>query len=156
MTLLPQLSGMLEITNFSTIIVGLLLYIIAALGVVNAMFMSIYERIWEFGVVKAIGNTPMNLFSLILLEATMLATISLAVGIGLGTLLNLWVADVGIDYSDMDFYGVAIVEPIRTVLRVEQYSSLPVIVFVLTLLSCIYPAVFAARIVPAQALRKSL
>ena len=154
--ILPQLSSMLGIMDYSLALMGFILFIIAALGVINAMFMSIYERIWEFGVIKAIGTTPQSIFLLILTEGLILALLSVIIGLILGLCINGWFSIVGIDYSQMEFSGVALVEPTKTIIRPLQYIQLPIWVIALTLLACIYPAVFAARIVPTRALHKSL
>ena len=45
-------------TGFGRLILGLVLFLLAALGVVNSIFMSIYERLYEFAVTKAIGTRP--------------------------------------------------------------------------------------------------
>ena len=142
--------------DYSLIIVGLILYVIVALGVINSTFMSIYERTWEFGVIKAIGTTPMQIFQLIMFEGLILAVISALAGLILGLAINYLVAIYGIDYSQMEFSGVTIVEPVRAVIRPMQYTQLPVLVVVLTLIACIYPAIYAARLVPNKALRKSM
>ncbi|AJQ92090.1 ABC transporter permease [Gynuella sunshinyii] len=154
--ILPQLSSMLGMMDYSLALMGTILFIIAALGVINAMFMSIYERMWEFGVIKAIGTTPQNIFLLILVEGLLLALLSVIIGLILGLGINSWIGVVGIDYSQMEFSGVALVEPTKTIIRPLQYTQLPLWVVGLTLLACIYPALFAARIVPTQALHKSL
>ncbi|WP_428242897.1 ABC transporter permease [Gynuella sp.] len=154
--ILPQLSSMLGMMDYSLALMGTILFIIAALGVINAMFMSIYERMWEFGVIKAIGTTPQSIFLLILTEGLLLALLSVIIGLMLGLGINSWFGMVGIDYSQMEFSGVALVEPTKTIIRPLQYTQLPVWVIALTLLACIYPALFAARIMPTQALHKSL
>ena len=154
--LLPQVHSMMEMMNYSLVIVGVILFVIASLGVINAMFMSIYERIWEFGVVKAIGTTPATIFNLILVEGLLIGLISVVVGAALGFGLNYWVSLEGLDYSDMEFSGVAIVEPVKTVLRSMQFTQLPLWVLFFTLVACLYPALFAARILPSRALHKSL
>lgn len=154
--LMPALSTMLGMLDYSLIIVGLILYVIVALGVINSTFMSIYERTWEFGVIKAIGTTPMQIFQLIMFEGLILAVISALAGLILGLAINYLVAIYGIDYSQMEFSGVTIVEPVRAVIRPMQYTQLPVLVVVLTLIACIYPAIYAARLVPNKALRKSM
>lgn len=154
--IMPQLSSMLGMLDYSLLIVGMILFVIASLGVINAMFMSIYERTWEFGVIKAVGTTPGMIFRLIMLEGFILAMISVVIGIVLGLLANYLVAINGVDYSQMDFSGVTIVEPVKTIIRPIQYIELPILVVILTLAACIYPAVFAARLVPTEALHKSL
>lgn len=154
--LIPELASMLAMTDYSLYIIGSILFIIAALGVVNAMFMSIYERIWELGVLKAVGTSSFIVFRMIMAEGFLIALLSAVLGLGLGLLLNYWVALVGIDYSQMEFSGVSLVEPVRTVIRPEQFLEIPMAAILLTLLASSYPAFFASRIVPAIALHKSM
>jgi ABC-type lipoprotein release transport system permease subunit len=154
--LMPQLATMLQLNNSSTLIAAVVLFILAGLGVINGMFMSIYERTYEFGVMLAIGTRRRLVFRLILMEGLILALGAIAVGLVLGLLLTTWSASVGIDYGSMEVSGVALAEIIRPQHRAMQYSLLPFWVLVMTLIACIYPAVYAARIVPAKALHKSL
>ena len=154
--LLPELNAMLSMTDTSLFITGLILFIIAMLGMVNTLFMSIYERMWEFAVIKAIGNTPAQIFLMIVMEGLLLAIWGIVLGVFLGTFGNAWIAHVGIDYSNMEFAGAAIVEPIRSEFHIVQYIHVPIFSLLLILISCIYPARFASKIVPAGALHKSL
>jgi ABC-type lipoprotein release transport system permease subunit len=154
--LMPQLSTMLQLTNSSTLIAGVVLFILAGLGVINGLFMSIYERTYEFGVLLAIGTRRRQLFRLIMTEGFILAVGAIGIGLVLGVLLISWSASVGIDYGSMEISGVALAEIIRPQHRIMQYSVLPLWVLAMTLVACIYPAIHAARIVPAKALHKSL
>ena len=42
----PSIGAMIEMAGFSTAIVGAILFLLTSLGVINSMFMSIYERIY--------------------------------------------------------------------------------------------------------------
>ncbi|MEJ2042636.1 MAG: FtsX-like permease family protein [Reinekea sp.] len=154
--LMPDLASMMDMLNYSLFIVAAILFVVAVLGVINAMFMSIYERTYEFGVILAIGTRRSSVFVLILVEGLMLAIISLLIGTLLGGILINSIGAIGIDYGNMDFSGVALAEVIRPETRMRQFTSIPFSVFVMTMVACIYPAVNAARIVPATALHKSL
>jgi ABC-type lipoprotein release transport system permease subunit len=154
--LMPQLSSMLQLTNSSTLIAGVVLFILAGLGVINGLFMSIYERNYEFGVLLAIGTRRRQLFRLIMTEGLFLALGAIGIGLALGGVLISWTASAGIDYGSMEISGVALAEIIRPQHRLVQYSLLPVWVLLMTLVACVYPAIHAARIVPAKALHKSL
>jgi ABC-type lipoprotein release transport system permease subunit len=155
-SLMPDLASIIGLFGFSMLIVGGILFTVAILGVINAMFMSIYERTYEFGVMLAIGTRRSSVFVLILAEGIVLALVSLVIGCAIGALLVLWIGAVGIDYGSMDISGVALAEILRPELSLSQFTELPFSVFVMTLLACIYPAVHASRIVPAIALHKSL
>ncbi|TCS41409.1 ABC transporter permease [Reinekea marinisedimentorum] len=155
-TLMPELASMIGMFDYSMFIVGGILFVVAILGVVNAMFMSIYERTYEFGVILAIGTRRLTIFKLIMTEGLMLCLVSLVIGAVIGTVAVLWVAHMGIDYGDMDFSGVALAEVLRPELRWQQFTELPFAVFLMTMLASVYPAIHAARIVPAKALHRSL
>ncbi|MFT6518751.1 MAG: ABC-type lipoprotein release transport system permease subunit [Candidatus Azotimanducaceae bacterium] len=152
----PEIDAMLDMTGYSTLIVGTILFLLASLGVINAMFMSIYERIYEFGVAKAIGTRPSQLFVLIMTEALLLALISCLVGMLLAAVTCLWFAETGIPLGDMEISGVAMSDSIPTVMVLSQFTSLPLYVLALIMVATLYPARFAARITPTDALHRSL
>jgi ABC-type lipoprotein release transport system permease subunit len=152
----PEIDAMLDMTGYSTLIVGTILFLLASLGVINAMFMSIYERIYEFGVAKAIGTRPSQLFVLIMTEALLLALISCLVGMLLAAATCLWFAETGIPLGDMEISGVAMNDSIPTVMAWSQFTSLPLYVLALIMVAALYPARFAARITPTDALHRSL
>lgn len=154
--LMADLASILALMNYSLLIIGSVLFVVAILGVVNAMFMSIYERTYEFGVILAIGTRRSSVFMLIMIEGLLLCLGSLVIGSVLGAIAVLWVGSVGIDYGSMDISGVALAEVLRPKLNLTQFTELPLAVLAMTLLACIYPAIHAARIVPAKALHKSL
>ena len=153
---LPQLKGALEISTFSTYIVGLILFGVVALGIINTLFMSLHERMFEFGVLRAVGTRPFGIARLIIFEAGALAVLSIGIGIMLGFLITYLTSKVGIDYKGIEFAGITFRELLYPVLKLKQFIFYPFWVFVFTEIAGIYPAVYAARIVPADAMRKSL
>lgn len=155
-TLNPQLASMLELSGASLLVIGVVLFILAALGVTNGIFMSIYERTWEIGVLLAIGTRRRRIFSLIMAETGILAIAAVAAGLVLGAGFTAWLAQIGLDYGAMEISGVALSEVIRPEFRALQFTVVPAAVLVLTLVAAVYPALHAARIVPARALHKSL
>ncbi len=94
--------GMQSAVAFQEGLVFMILSIVilmAMLGTLNSFLMSILERTWEFGVLKAIGLGPGALFGMILLEAAVVGSAALAVGVGLGWLLCSYLATTGLDLS---------------------------------------------------------
>ena len=75
-TLVPQLSGVLAMTNFTTLIVAGILFVLVSLGLINSLFMSIYERQYEFGVLLALGTRPIQLFWQIVYEGFFIGVLS--------------------------------------------------------------------------------
>ena len=99
---MPDLAAILALTGYSLLIIGTILFVVATLGVINAMFMSIYERTYEFGVILAIGTRRTSVFNLILIEGFVLCLLALVLGAALGAGVTLWVGAIGIDYGSMD------------------------------------------------------
>lgn len=153
--LLPQLEAVLELSRFSIVITGLILFGVVALGIINTLFMSLYERMFEFGVLRAVGTSPLSLMRLVVAEAGALALISIVLGGAIGFVLTLWVSHVGIDWSGIEYAGVTFTQKIYPLIQWDQYVKYPAWTFVLTTLVGIYPAFHAARVSPARAMRKS-
>jgi len=154
--LIPQLSSMLNMSSYSTLIASIIMFVLVALGLINSMFMSIYERHNEFGILLAIGTRPKQLFWQILLEGFFIGVLSLLVGLILGTLLSYWKSISGIDYSGTEMSGISLNEPIYLIIDYLAFAKISLSVLVITVLSCIYPAIHAARLQPSFAMRKAL
>ncbi len=72
--------------------ISLIALIVGGLLVANTVMMSVYERIREFGVMRAIGARRGFIFRLVLLEALLLALAGGAVGVAAGY-LGSWVVN---------------------------------------------------------------
>jgi ABC-type lipoprotein release transport system permease subunit len=152
----PQLASMIKFIDFSAFLIGMILFFVAAIGIINSMFMSIYERIYEFGVIKAVGTEPRQIFQLIVCEALLLAILGLVVGLIIGTPLSWYFSIHGIPFGDLQFQSLTIGDKIKTVPTIAQFTLFPLWMVGLTLLASIYPALFASRIIPSRALQKTL
>jgi putative ABC transport system permease protein len=78
--------GMLQL-----IILGMVL-----LGVANSVNMSVFERIGEFGTMRALGDRGRDVFGLIMLENAVLGFVGALVGVLLGVVLALVISAIGI------------------------------------------------------------
>jgi ABC-type antimicrobial peptide transport system permease subunit len=61
---------------------------------------------------------------------------------------------IGIDYTGIESTGITYRDPIYPVLHLSQFIIYPIAVFVFTALVGLYPARYAAKISPAEAMRK--
>lgn len=154
--LVPQLSSMLAMTEYSTLIVSVIMYILVCLGLINTMFMSIFERQTEFGILLAIGTRSKQLFYQIMLEGLFIGLLSVAVGLLLAFIFCYWGSIVGIDYSELEMSGLTLNEPIYLVLDATSFVLMGFATLAVTLISCIYPALHAARLQPSSAMRRTL
>ncbi len=154
--LMPQLHAALELTDFSTLIIGIILFGVVALGIINTLFMAIHERIFEFGVLRAVGTRPYKVAQMILFEAGSLAIVSIILGNILGFIVTYITSQVGIDYTGIEFAGVTFRQLLYPQLKPVQFAWYPLWVFIITVLVGVYPAIYAAKITPVHALRKTL
>ncbi|NIP43637.1 MAG: ABC transporter permease [candidate division Zixibacteria bacterium] len=153
--LMPQLETAFELSRFSIYITGLILFGVVALGIINALFMSLYERMYEFGVLLAVGTRKNELARLIVFEAGALAIVSAIAGIILGFVVNYIFGHIGFDFTGSEYSGVTFREPLYPVMTIGQYIIYPILVFVFTLIVSLYPAIYAARLTPVKAMRKA-
>jgi ABC-type lipoprotein release transport system permease subunit len=153
--ILPEIEAAFELSQFATFFIGLILFGVVALGIINTLFMSLHERMFEFGVLRAVGTRSLAMARLVLFEAGALAALSIILGIVLGFLVTLLTAKLGIDYTGIEFSGVTFRELLYPVMVPKQFYVYPVTVFIFTVLVGVYPASYAARMSPSKAMRRS-
>lgn len=154
--LLPQLRGVIKMIWISLAFMAVILFGVVAFGIINTLFMSLYERMFEFGVLRAVGTRSSGVRKLIVFEAGALALLSIAMGMTLGLGLTLAVSKIGIDYRGIEFAGTTFYDLLYPVLHIQQFIIYPMAVFLFTLLVGLYPARVAGKMRVADALRKSL
>ncbi|MCP4229481.1 MAG: ABC transporter permease [bacterium] len=139
------------------IFIMLLFIVLASFGVMNTVLNSILERIKEFGLLKALGVRPRQIFGLILLEGFALSLLGLVLGIVSGWLITFPFTLTGINVSfwseGMGLIG-SLDPVIPMVLDFGAYLFAGIIVVITGLLSAVYPAFKAARIRPVIAMRQ--
>lgn len=154
--LAKPLKSMIDMSQYSMAFVFALVFIFILFAILNTMFMSIFERSFEFGVIKALGTRKWQVKYLILSECFSLGVLGSLLGILLGTCICYYLQRYGISYSGSEFSGVSLTEPIKPVFRLEQFTLIPLSVIGITILSGIYPAFYTAKIKASDAMRKSL
>ena len=153
--ILPQLQAVFEMSKYSKYIMGVVLFGVVVFGIINTLFMSLYERMFEFGVLRAVGTRAFGMARLILFEAGALAIVSVVLGAILGFVLTWIFAEIGIDYTGIEMMGVTIQELIYPTMTVKPFILYPIWVFIFTIITGLYPARYAAKIAPATAMRRS-
>jgi len=84
-----------------TVIVYIVIILIVGIGVLNTVLMSILERMREYGVMKAMGTTPLFIFNSIALETLLLSVFASIAGFFLSLLANWPLKVYGITYPDI-------------------------------------------------------
>ncbi len=153
--ILPQLPKVFEISKYSKYIMGAILFGVVAFGIINTLFMSLYDRMFEFGVLRAVGTRSFGMARIMLFEAAVLAIISIIFGGVLGYALVVIFAHFGLDFTGNEMMGVTLQEFIYPVIKIEQFITYPVSVFIFTIIAGLYPAWHLARMKPVDAMRRS-
>ncbi len=153
--ILPQLKTILDMSKYSKYIMGVVLFGVVIFGIINTLFMSLYERMFEFGVLRAVGTRPFGMARILLFEAGTLAIVSIILGGIIGFGLTTLFAHLGINYTGIEMMGVTIQEYIYPVLNIQQFILYPIAVFLFTIIAGLYPAWHAAKIAPVDAMRRS-
>ncbi|MCK5058245.1 MAG: ABC transporter permease [Candidatus Aminicenantes bacterium] len=154
--LLPQLKAFFDMTGISLFVMCLILASVVVFGIINTLFMSLYERMFEFGVLRAVGTRAAGVRKLVIFEAGALGIVSIILGVILGFVSTLLFTKTGIDYRGIEFAGTTIKDMLYPEMNVLQFIIYPIGVFIFMLIVGLYPAFVAGRMSIADALRKSL
>ncbi len=156
----PSLASLMKMQDAVVAIMLLIIFSIAALGTMNTMLMSVFERIREFGVLKSVGMRPSHVAFLILMETSLLTLVSMTIGGLLGGYLNWHLTIHGLDLSgflpDGYTYQGLVINPVwRAAFTVKSLLVPLVLMTAVSLVVAIWPALRAARIRPVEALRRT-
>ncbi|HKI57686.1 MAG TPA: FtsX-like permease family protein, partial [Trueperaceae bacterium] len=150
----PGLVKLLNAFGPMLAIVTLIFYVLAGLLVVNTVYLSLIERIREFGVLVSLGMTGRRLMGLITLESVLLCAAGAAAGAAVGGAL---VALLGHGFTIPGFqeyiasFGMdPMFYPSVTAGQVAQAVAFALATGVL---AALWPASLAARLEPAEAMR---
>jgi ABC-type antimicrobial peptide transport system permease subunit len=119
------------------------------------MLMAVFERIREFGVLKALGVGPSEVLRLILVESAIQTGIAILVGVTFAVPGIWYLSTTGINLAQLG--GVTIMgiawDPIwRAAVRVGVFVE-PIMVLVsIVAIAVLYPALKAALIRPVEAI----
>ena len=154
--LMPTIALMTEkMSVFMRTLFSLIFTIAAGLGIMNTMLMSTYDRMKEFGIIRAIGATPWRIIKQVSLEAITLTVIASIIGTIVGLSVALYFQKYGFDVSgqgNLSFGGV-VMDPIWRASVSLEIVLLPITLMMLTsVISSLYPASIAARIKPVEAI----
>jgi len=152
----PVIARILDLADASTIIMVLITYVAVAMVVLNAMLMSVFERIRELGIMKAIGVTPWQLTLLVYAETMVQVVMAGIIALASGWSVSHYFQNNGIDLSaissSVSFGGVAM-DPIWRAYVTTEALVLPIVVlFIIAAAAVIYPAIKAAVIRPVKAI----
>jgi putative ABC transport system permease protein len=141
---IKQLEFVFGILQVVLIAIASISLIVAAMGIMNTMLMSVMERTHEIGVMKAIGAKNRNILFLFLLEAGM---VSLVGGL-FGSIMGILAAK-AISFGIVTKFGVEI----APIVKPEVLVGAVIVAMLVGILSGLYPARKASKMSPVEAVR---
>jgi putative ABC transport system permease protein len=155
--LVPDLVQFIQMGDVGDWFQNGLLLIVVAFGLLNTVLMSVFERVREFGVLRALGMRPRMVFGLVLLESLLLALLGIALGFAIGIPLVIWLSGHPIPLtgaemrSAIEVFGI---EPvIQFALSRSSLVALPLVLLGVGAIAAVLPAIRASRGRPVDALR---
>lgn len=122
--------------------------LVTVIGITNAMLMSVTERFRDIGTMKCLGATSRFIRQVFLLEASVMGVVGGAVGLGLGLGVSLVTS---LALYDATLVAKTLLAELPTLALAAAKTMVAAVA--LSVVAALYPARFAARMVPADALR---
>jgi len=130
-----------------------ILVLMVAVGVLNTVLMSVLERTREYGLLRAVGTRPRQVLGLVVTEVAVMAVMAVIVGTFASLGINYWMTKTGIPLPvTLEFAGTEW-SHMYAEINVRSYVIPTVTVVASALLVGFFPALKAARTVPANAMR---
>ena len=153
--ILPSVYQMLSISKQSYWITYLLIYLVAAIGLVNTQRMSALERKRELGVLMAVGMRPRRMFRMILTESLVLGTLGGLIGTLIGGAVTWYHATAGLDLGiftdsgEFTYMGISFTGRVFAIIT-PMVAAQPILIMVfVAFLAGLWPAAKSARLDPA-------
>jgi ABC-type lipoprotein release transport system permease subunit len=155
----PELAAGIEVDEtWANLTVGIIMLLVF-FGIASAQLAAVLERRREFAVLASLGMPGGHLLRIMLVEGVLLGLVGAGVGLIIGGPFTWWIATRGIDFGklfkmqDMTMSGI-LIDPVFY--ADFGWFLLPLslgLALVATLLSSLYPAWYAIRTDPANAIR---
>jgi ABC-type lipoprotein release transport system permease subunit len=155
-TLKGDLKETLDAKFAYTSFFGIVVIIIASIGILNLMLMAVFERTREMGVLAALGMKGRQVMGLFLLEGSFIGAVGAVIGSAIGLLLIVLMGNAGLDFSKMTTgmgeVGVLMSGKIYPTITAADLFTRAILVVVIAAIASLYPAWQASRKEPSKAL----
>jgi putative ABC transport system permease protein len=154
----PQTKEMMAMQDVTAIIYLSVIFFIAGFGILNTMLMAVYERTREIGVMLALGLQRTRIIQIIVIESTVLAALASVLGVLMGGSINYFFSIQGLDLSggtgeSLQMMGLNFEPTMYVEMQLGSYWIPVVGLFVIAIVSSLWPAYRASRLHPVDAIR---
>jgi putative ABC transport system permease protein len=132
----------------------LIILIMVLLSVTNSVNMSVFERVGEFGTMKALGNRGQYVFGLIVTESLILGCVGGLLGVCVGMVLALVISSIGIPMPPLPNANISYIARVQ-IIPIWIFGAF-VVGFIATVLASILPGRRVSRIDVVEALKHNI
>jgi ABC-type lipoprotein release transport system permease subunit len=153
--IMPDLVQLIDLNELSIKIIMFFVFFLVGAGICNNYILTIVERYHDFGILRAMGLTPIELVTLVFWESFMICTLATFVGLLTGALLVYLTSINGIDLGSLTshnryFVISGVVKPRLIASGLILPGSMAIFV---SLISSLIPARIAASKTPVDRMR---
>ncbi len=134
-----------------------MILLIAGVGIVNTILMSVYSRVREIGVLRAYGMSPKDIKALFVREGLILGAVGSVAGLAFGALLVWYLNGIGLSagqiMGDVDLGAIPMTGVLRGEWRPATYAVGLAFGILVSWLAARIPAKRAAKLEPTDALK---
>ena len=136
------------------IFIGIIMLALA-FGIINTMLMAILERTKELGMLMAIGMNRGRIFKMIMLETVFLTVVGAVAGMLSGWTITGVLGKTGIHFTGWGegFEAIGFAARVYPILTPEFFIFITIMVIATAIVSSIWPARKALKLIPVEALR---
>jgi lipoprotein-releasing system permease protein len=148
----------LKLEKIVMFIVVTMTTVVAAFGIVSTLIMSVMSRIKDIGILRSVGAKTKSILQIFIFQGMAIGLIGILLGLSAGVSLALSLDKVvdfisriiGRSLIPKDIYYF---DRIPVNINIGDISSIVISALVITLAASIYPAYYATRIIPSEAVR---
>jgi len=154
--LIPGLKQLIQADKLNGWFIYGALILVVTLSITNTFLMAVLERTREFGILLALGMSPLRIGRLVMLESLLLILVGLAIGLCAGGLITAYFAHAGFTYPGMAEIAAEFNFPTHVYPQVSALAILlgPSGILVFTLVAALYPALRIRRLQPVEAMTR--
>jgi ABC-type lipoprotein release transport system permease subunit len=156
--LIPEVVQFMILDDVGAYVSLSVVILVVAFGLLNTILMSVYERVREFGVMRAVGVRPARIFALVMIESVMVSLIGLSIGYLISVPVLLWLEGNPVPMPGeavrgmMELYRLDPVMMFR--LTATHLWGMAVVLIGVAILAALPPAIRASRGRPVDALHE--